>query len=179
MGLILSGHADVLRQTFGGREVWLTNLDPGDLVGVGPAMAAKPSAIWVIARGPVVMSTLPSATFFALAQRHGALSVAALSMFSRHFIGIAERLTLLLTASVSERLLACLATLGTVDEDRGERSILRDLPSVTRLAMLIHASREATSRALSELKRDGLVGTDGQAWWVVIPRDRPLDPWGQ
>lgn len=176
VSLIVSGKASLMRQTRSGHEVWLADLGVGDLVGIVPALSGTSYPNWVVASSPVLAASLPGATFLELALGDGRLALAALQHLSLRYSETVERLAQLFTLNVAARLHVQLFRLGRPADLPASPRTLNVLPGATELAKRIHATRESTSRALSDLKRRQLLVQEAETWLVQRPRVMGEDP---
>jgi CRP/FNR family transcriptional regulator len=163
--LILEGRIQLVRASAQGRQQVLHEEGPGATLAEVPVFDGKGYIATALAVEDSVLLFVPRAPLLAAVQRHpGAVRevIRLLASRVRRFAALAEELS---TRSVTERLAGYLVR----ESDRAGSAVV-DLPATRdRLAAHIGTVREQASRALSQLKRAGLVEIEGRRLRV---RDR-------
>ena len=174
--LLLSGTLRTLRSTEQGQDVWFTDLQPGELIGEIAALINQPRSSDVQARTASVVLAISQSRFLEIARRHGEVGLAVARLLARRLARTSDKLSDLVALSVPHRLHQELIRLSTPNA-AGQQVIASGRPpSVTDLGRRIHASREATSRALRDLETRGLIARSGDAWILQISQaDGPSD----
>ena len=158
--VILEGRFRVVVSTYNGRDVLLAVRGPGDVVGEFAAVDGAPRSATVSALEPARVLQLSQASLQRTLKAEPAFmwallqaTVARLRESDRRFVSAAAETT---RTRVARVLLQIAARHGVPDDD----GILLDLPlSQQELASWVGASREGVSRALGELRGDGMVTT--------------------
>jgi CRP-like cAMP-binding protein len=107
--------------------------------------------------------------FLSTAAQHAELAVALARLLARRLGATSTQVADLVALSVPHRLLGELMRLGAQTSDDSELFFIPTPPTVSALGQRIHATREATSRALGELETRGLVRRVDDGWMVLIP----------
>ncbi len=168
--LVETGRLRTIRLLGDGQEVWLADAGPGELVGELSALTGQRRTSSVVAASAVQVYAIERSAFLSAAQRHGEVSFALAKLLAARLVRTSGHMADLFGKTVAYRLHRELIRLGTASPIAGELVRLSAPPTVTDLKQRVHASREATSRAMSDLEERGLViRTEGV--WIV--RDLP------
>ena len=165
--LLFSGALRTLRSTEHGQDVWFTDLQPGELIGEIAALINQPRSSDVKARLPSVALAISQRRFLEIAERHGAVGLAVARLLARRLARTSDKLAELVALSVPHRLHQELIRLSAPIADGQAIVAPAVIPSVTELGRRIHATREATSRALRELELQGVIARSGDAWILL------------
>ncbi len=172
--LIAQGRCTALRYTKSGQEVWLSDLQPGDVLGDLAMFKRVPAAVSVIAQTPTKVFNIGLSQFEEAMRQYGDLSFSVASNLSYRLRGSIGLIANLTTLPAHARVLVALERMADNEPSDGEPAKVSNPPSVSNLAARIYATRETTSRALSRLKRNGqLKDLDGT--WIVMPASQKLD----
>lgn len=147
-----------------GRFVAYRTIRPGDVFGELAALSAAPRNAWIHAKGPAVVHIIAYDKFESLLREAPELAIA----LSRHL----ARMVSELTERVFERsAMVVRQRLGRELVRRAVRScdsaIIAELPPHAELAAFIGTHREAVTKELSALHREGLISRQGRR--VAIP----------
>ena len=154
--LVRSGMLQAKFVTFEGVEVWLANLSPGAIVGEISALCDRLSSAHVSAAAPTEVLAVPQSTFLTAMTTSSAFGLAIARMLAARIADTSNSLSSHVALKIEDRLLNALKTMDGVVA--GERTILvTSVPTISELAIRIHASREATSRAFARLTRQGIL----------------------
>lgn len=173
--LLLSGSLRTLRYLSDGTEVWLTDAQPGELVGEMAALAGSARSSSVVTRTDVCVLAIEPSSFLAIARDHGAVGLAMARLMARRLAHTSRQVADLAALPVASRLHRELIRIGKPSGDVGVLVRIETPPSVSDLAHRIHASREAASRALRDLELRHLVTRSGETWIVPTPPDNSSD----
>ena len=170
--VLLTGSAKITRPA-GPRDVALGIACPGDLIGEMSLLGERVRSDTAMALERATLCGFESGRFDAYLRRHPELSlrIAIASAIASRLRETRERIESLLSQDVKTRLARTLATLAGVHGVRareGRRIELR--LTQTDLAELIGSTRETTSTAFNDLRRNGWVATDRRG---VVVRDMP------
>lgn len=166
--LVVSGVLRTVRHTRNGHEVWLADVEPGDITGDMAALTDKPRTSTVVAKAAVSTFIVPRDTFLAIANAHAEFALAVARMLAARLLMTSNHLAAHVTLPVTTRIHGELAMIGTPTADR-EIFEIRPAPTVTALSARVHATREATSRALGDLEQRGLLKRARGNWKIVVP----------
>ncbi|MEY2758836.1 MAG: hypothetical protein RIR33_2614 [Pseudomonadota bacterium] len=165
--LVGSGLLRSVRNTADGQEVWLTDHRAGELIGEIAALTGQARTSSITALAPSIVFAVARTDFLAACAVHGALGLALARLLAARLSRTSTQVAELVAMSVQHRLHRELIRLSNPGGN-GSAVIPQDqAPSVTELGQRIHATREATSRALRDLEARGLIARSGDAW--VLP----------
>ncbi|MEO1459085.1 MAG: Crp/Fnr family transcriptional regulator [Pseudomonadota bacterium] len=173
--LVVAGQLRAVRYTANGHEIWLSDLFGGDLVGEIAVLADTKRTSALLASRPTSLLSIATHTFVAAILDHGVFGLALAKQFSKRLEATSGQLADLMGMPVDVRLHAELVRAGQQDSSDDEMFVITSVPKVSALGQRIHASREATSRALSSLEKRGLVERTSDHWAVICPRDMLSD----
>ncbi|MEP1144250.1 MAG: Crp/Fnr family transcriptional regulator [Henriciella sp.] len=172
--LVKSGLLQAKFVSFEGAEVWLANLGPGAIVGEISALCSRLSSSNVEAAEPTEVLLVPQKVFLDALSRSSKLALAVASMLAGRIADTSTSLTSHVALKIEYRLMNALKTMAERGQ-RGEDLKVARAPSMLQLAVRIHASREATSRAYAKLlKRGVLIKKDGALYLRAQGRTAPV-----
>jgi len=159
---VLEGKARVLLYSPSGREVSFRDLLHGEVFGELAAIDGGPRSASVMASVPTRLAVMTRRNFMDLVRAHPSVAEALL----RHLVTLirrySQRVYELSAMSVEERIRMEILRLALEQRDGGNNVTLSPAPSLADLASLISTTREAVSREVSRLSRDGLVERHGR-----------------
>ncbi|GGQ27063.1 CRP-like cAMP-binding protein [Actinomadura coerulea] len=170
--IIERGWAKVTSATEDGHDVVLAVRGPGDLLAESAVLGGRPRAATVTALSPIRALVVPAARFTGFLDAHPDVWMLVTGTFVQRMDDSDRRLTAHITSRGPERLAALLA-------DLAERSAQHAPPaadgsieigpplSQEELGSWMDASRETVARALSGLRREGLIRTGWRRITVV------------
>lgn len=172
--LVRSGVLQAKFVSFEGAEVWLANLGPGAIVGEISALCSRLSSCNVEASETTEVLLVPQTVFLNALDQSSTLAISVASMLAERIADTSSSLTSHVALKIEYRLVNALKTMATSGA-RGEILKVDRTPSMSDLAVQIHASREATSRAYAKLvKRGVLVKADGAVYLRASERTAPV-----
>jgi CRP/FNR family cyclic AMP-dependent transcriptional regulator len=169
--LLASGGLRTVRHTGNGHEVWYADVKPGDLTGDMAALTGGARTSTVVARIASHVFAIKRDAFLGVANRHADFAVAIARMLAFRLQTTSKHLAELVALPVSTRLHGELAGLGAPSPDDREVFRIEPPPKVMALSQRIHATREATSRALGDLEQRGVLKRGKNVWTVIVPID--------
>ncbi len=172
--LVAAGVLRTARYTQEGQEVWFTDIKKGELIGEIAALTGGPRSSSVTAATAAVVFGVERAVFLEIARLHGQVGLAVARLLARRLVNTSTQVADLAALSVQNRLHRELARLSTSAEDGKVIVRFSDTPSVTQLGHRIHATREATSRALRDLEMRGLLARSDEAWILLSAHEATL-----
>lgn len=165
--LVASGTLRAVRHTDGGHEIWYADVRPGEVIGEIAVLTKGRRTSSVVAKEEAQVFAVEGADFLA-AMRHADFATAVACMLADRLQTTSKRMADRVALSVPNRLHRELALLGT--QSKTDPEIFHVSPQVVvELAQRIHATREATSRALTELENRNLLKREDDVWTVVVP----------
>jgi CRP-like cAMP-binding protein len=167
--LVVSGVLRTVRHTRNGHEVWYADVKAGDLTGDMAALTGGRRTSSVVAKGACVVAAVKQDAFLQIANRHADFAVAIARMLAFRLQTTSKHLAELVSLPVPTRLHGELAAMGMPTRSDSEVFEIRTPPKVLPLSERIHATREATSRALTDLEKQGLLKRSKALWTVIVP----------
>jgi CRP-like cAMP-binding protein len=153
---ILSGQVRATIFSRTGREVAFRDLGPGESFGEIAAIDGLPRSANIIALSEVVVASLGPAEFMAVLRQQPSVMEAALRRLAFLVRALSERIADF-SKPVPARVCIELEHLARPHRDRDGRALLAPAPRHSDIASRISTHREAVSRTLGELEREGLV----------------------
>ena len=160
--LILEGRVQAELHSPSGREVILGDLGPGELLGEFAALDDQPRSATVEAITPCLLACFPAAAFRAAVFDHPETA----AWMSRQLVGhirlLTEKLFELNALAVRNRLHCELLRLCIDAGISGNAATIAPTPTHADLAGRIGTHREAVTRELAYLQREGIAEQDGR-----------------
>lgn len=170
--LVGSGELRTIRRLDDGQEVWLADAKAGELIGELAALTGQMRTSTVIAATDVQVFAIDRIAFLSIASEHGEVALSIARLLARRLVQTSGHMADLFGRTVAFRVHRELVRLGSPSKVPGELVRLAAPPTITDLRQRVHASREATSRAMSDLKERGLVVRKDGLWVVMsLPDD--------
>ncbi|MCL2212551.1 MAG: Crp/Fnr family transcriptional regulator [Oscillospiraceae bacterium] len=161
-GILLSGQARSLKLDADGRQVIVTLIRPGGVVGIIlAAVTGERSLVEVVAEEDSRLLSIPFARIGAVCDCGGAcrgreqLAANYTSLLARKALELHERIDCLLEPSVRSKVLTYLRRLA-MEEGEGASKIALPFDREG-MAEYLNVDRSALSRELSRMKREGLI----------------------
>ena len=160
--LILEGHVQAELHSPNGREVILGDLGPGELLGEFAALDDQPRSATVEVTSPCVLACFPAAAFRAAVFAHPETA----EWMARQLVGqirlVTEKLFELNALAVRNRLHCELLRLSIDAGIHGNQAEIAPAPTHLQLSARIGTHREAVTRELQYLQREGIVAQQGR-----------------
>ena len=167
--LVEKGTLAVVRYTENGHEIRLSNLSEGDLIGEMGPLTSEERTSTVVCTSDVEVNALPVGVFQTFFEENAVFAGAVARCLAMRLLATSNQLTGLATLPVEARLHSELLNLGEQSADDEELFSVSQSPTVSELAIRIHATREATSRAMTQLEKKGLVVRSNKQLQVISP----------
>lgn len=167
--LVAEGALRTVRFTQNGHEVWYADVGPGELTGDMAALTGSRRTSTVVAKSIAMLFALERDEFLAVAGRFPEFTLAIARMLARRLQATSTQLAELAALPVSSRVHGELATIGAPARGDCEVFEIAPPPTVLALSQRIHATREATSRALTVLEDRGFLVRTRRRWQVIVP----------
>jgi CRP-like cAMP-binding protein len=168
--LVVSGRLKIVLYTENGHEIWLSDAEAGDMLGEISALADVERTSSIVSVDTSVVLSVQKFVFLSIAEEYGAVSMAVGRLLAQRLAATSAQMSELVAMPVAARLHAELIRIGSKDERDDERFEVHEPTSVSELGQRIHATREATSRALTQLERRGLVHRGTDLLTVILPK---------
>lgn len=171
---VLSGAVRIVARTPAGREFVYRDLEAGEVIGELSAIDGAPRSASATAVTATRVLALPNAAFLALVAEAPALSLRLLRMLSGRVRELSIRLVEQSSMSVRQRVASELLRMAR-PRRTAEGIAVSPPPQQHVLAARIGARREAVSRELAAMRREGLVSLQrGALVLVQVERLREL-----
>jgi len=154
---VVAGRVRALNYSRSGRQVSYRDIDAGEMFGEFSAIDGEPRSSSVVAASPCVIASLSADRFWQLLRERPSVAAALLRHFTKLLRYYSERVKELATLPVGVRVQVELLRLARKDSRDGDRLIIEHAPTHADLADRIGTNREAVTRALGALRRDGVL----------------------
>jgi len=158
---VLSGRVRVLLYAPSGRDVSFRDLLAGDVFGELAALDGGPRSASVVASVESTLAVMSRQAFRDLIARHPDVNESLL----RHLVALirrySQRVYELSTLGVDTRIRLHLLRLAAEASHDGTRAVLSPAPTLADLASRVSTTREAVSREVARMSREGLVERRG------------------
>jgi CRP/FNR family transcriptional regulator, cyclic AMP receptor protein len=160
--VILSGRVRVSVFSANGRETFLREMGPGRLLGELAAISAEPRSATVVAVVPTTLAVVSSAAFRAFLQDVPGAGLWLSIQLAARVRNLTEKSQELSSLPVAARIIRELLRLADGAATSGDSASIAGFPTHAELAARIGTHREAITRELRQLARDGLVRQSGR-----------------
>jgi CRP/FNR family cyclic AMP-dependent transcriptional regulator len=158
--ILVSGLLAVSRDDAKGRRLQFALIEPGTSLGEMGLSQGAPRSADVSAKTDSVLLQIHRSQFHLLVREHPDFALRLMADLSRKLLEANRRLENRVALSVKERLWITLT-------DLAESGCIHPAPKVTHLATRIDATREMTSKALSQLVREQRVRKESSRVWRI------------
>jgi CRP/FNR family cyclic AMP-dependent transcriptional regulator len=158
--ILVSGQLAVSRDDAKGRRLQLALIEPGTALGEMGLSQGAPRSADVSAKVDSVLIQIHRSQFHLLVREHPDFALRLLADLSKKLQEANRRLENRVGLSVKERLWITLT-------DLAESGCIHPAPKVTHLATQIDATREMTSKALSQLVRENRIRKESTRLWRI------------
>lgn len=160
--LILEGHVRAELHSPNGREVILGDLGPGELLGEFAALDDQPRSATVEVTTPCVLAAFPAAEFRAAVFAQPETADWLARQLVEHIRLVTEKLFELNALAVRNRLHCELLRLSLAAGIADNQATIAPAPTHVQLAGRIGTHREAVTRELQYLQREGILAQQGR-----------------
>ena len=164
---IVNGKVRVTIYSTAGREVAFHDLEAGELFGELSAIDGNPRSAAVVALSDCVLASMPASVFWDLLHRQSGVADAMLKRLVANIRRLTGRVFEFSTLAVRNRIHAELLRLARGSGKavpKGEQSVtITPVPTHSDIASRVSTHREAVTRELNELARNGLIERRGNA----------------
>lgn len=169
--LIAKGSVRVVNHALSGKEVSYREIDAGEIFGEFAAIDGQPRSASVVALSDCLVAALSERDFWAAIKAHPALADALLKHLTRLVRLYSERVQLIATLPVALRVQVELLKLARGGRREGAVATIEPAPTHEELASRIGTHREAVTRELAALRREGIL-RPGRRRLIVADYDR-------
>ena len=166
---ILEGEAIALRYSVNGTEVHIDTFASGDLVGELAVLTDGTRTADIYASSDLQVALFPATVFVSLMERHGIMGLSVSRLLARRLQATTRRMFEQTTLSSKGRVYAELMRL-SARTGSSEALQIKQLPSISQIAKKIGIARETVSRAVSELKSEGVIAQQGADLLIHQPQ---------
>jgi CRP-like cAMP-binding protein len=159
---IVHGRVRVTTCSVTGEEVAFRDLDAGETFGELSAIDGKPRSANVVALEETLVAAMPAGAFWDVLTTYPTVAAATLRHLSHLVRALSERVYEFSTLAVRNRIHAELLRLAQANLRNGNRAVIEPGPTHAALASRISTHREAVTRELNNLARDGLLERKGR-----------------
>ena len=154
---VVAGRVRALNYSHAGRQVSYRDIEAGEMFGEFSAIDGEPRSSSVVAASSCVIASLSAERFWQLLREQPSVAAALLRHFTKLLRYYSERVKELATLPVRVRVQVELLRLARKDGRDGDQLIIEHAPTHADLADRIGTNREAVTRALGALRRDGVL----------------------
>ncbi len=160
---ILSGRARAAVYTNRGRELFLSDLRPGEAFGIFAAIDGQPRSTNVVAVEESRVGRMTAPEFRRILFDHADVNRAFIFYMVSCIRSTSSRFTSVATLSAEQRLITELLRLAEKGRTGPDTAVINPIPSQQELGILIFAQREAVGRDMAKLTQLGLIERQGRA----------------
>lgn len=159
---MVSGTVRVILFSSAGKEVAFRDIHAGECFGEFAAIDGAPRSANVIALTDVMIGSVSAETFRSILQEFPAVSMAMLTNLIGTVRSLSERIFEFSTLAVKNRIHSELLRLARESERDDNTARISPAPTHADIASRISTHREAVTRELNELTKNGLISRDGR-----------------
>ena len=163
---VLDGRVRVLLYSPSGRDVSFRDLLSGEVFGELAAIDGGPRSASVVAHESTTLAVMSRDEFMDLAHHHPGVSDALLKHLVALIRRYSQRVYELSTLSVEERVRIQFLRIAWETNQGGNNVVRVPAPSLADLASLVSTTREAVSREISRLSKQGLMRREGREFVI-------------
>jgi len=153
-----------------GRQITFADIEAGGCFGDLSAIDGRPRSASVVALTDVDLACMSPQLFWAVLREQPAFAMAML----KHLAGIVRRLddrvVEFSTLGVRNRIYAELLRLGKAELDQQGAVVISPVPRHADIASRVSTNREAVTREINQLGRDGLLSKQRGRWVIEDPQ---------
>ncbi|MBL8542259.1 MAG: Crp/Fnr family transcriptional regulator [Hyphomonadaceae bacterium] len=167
---IVEGEFTVSLQSAIGRHVAIRTLGPGDHFGEIAALTASPRTVNVTAQTGGLLAECSPDLFAQTLAANGALALAFARDLARTIVHLTDKVFELAALEVRFRVYAELLRLSRSGQSSGPGILIKKAPTHAALAAAIGAQREAVTREMRALAREGVLRQRGRELTILDPQ---------
>ena len=166
---VLEGKLRATIYSFDGRETILRDITAGEYFGELSAFDGLPRSASVVALSHCLVATMSAEEFRRFVTANPTVAAVLIRDLGGQVRELTERVFHLSTWTVRYRLFAELLKLGNHCEAPGPQVVIENFPTHGEIASKISTHREAVSKELSRLSKDGVVKQKGRTMVLMKP----------
>lgn len=166
---VLSGRVLAVHWTQNGREIVYSDIGPGSAFGELSILSGAPRSLSLYARSACTLLEMPGPLLLDLIETQPPVRRAVMAHLVGQVHALTERVRGLTALSVEQRLRAYLLRAALEQGGLEPGRVLRDLPTHAGIANIIGANREAISRSLAKLGREGVIESGRKFLRILRP----------
>lgn len=159
---MVSGTVRVILFSSAGKEVAFRDIHAGECFGEYAAIDRAPRSANVIALTEVMIGSVSAETFCSILKEYPAVSMSLLAHLVGTVRSLSERIFEFSTLAVKNRIHSELLRLAREGERDGNTARIAPAPTHADIAARISTHREAVTRELNDLTKNGLLARDGR-----------------
>jgi CRP-like cAMP-binding protein len=160
---ILSGQVRAATYTDSGKEVFMSDMPPGESFGIFAAIDGQPRSTNVIAVEDSRIARMSAVNFNKVLYSHSGVTRAFVLYMVDRIRHLSTRVTAVTTRNAEQRLITELLRLAEVGIIGDNTAVIEPLPTQQDFATLLFSQREAIGRDMSKLKDAGLIERKGRS----------------
>ncbi len=160
---ILSGRVRAATYTDSGKEVFMSDMPPGESFGIFAAIDGQPRSTNVIAVEDARIARMSAVNFNKVLYGHSGVTRAFLLYMVDRIRHLSTRMTAVTTRNAEQRLINELLRLAEAGIIGNDTAVIEPLPTQHDFAILLFSQREAIGRDMSKLKDAGLIERTGRS----------------
>jgi len=168
--VIINGEVQFVLFSESGKEVILRDFGPNRIFGEMAALNGSSRSVSVIASENTSLVRMTGKEFCALLHSMPEACFWLSQQLALRIENLTHKTYNMATQSVSTRIIGELIRLSENHGSFGETSIIKDLPSHAKLAARLGTHREAVTREIGRLKKDGIIKKSGRYMIIVAPK---------
>ncbi|MGR3718037.1 MAG: Crp/Fnr family transcriptional regulator [Thermohalobaculum sp.] len=160
---ILSGQVRAATYTDSGKEVFMSDMPPGESFGIFAAIDGQPRSTNVIAVEDSRIARMSAVNFNKVLYSHSGVTRAFVLYMVDRIRHLSTRMTAVTTRNAEQRLITELLRLAKAGIIGDDTAVIEPLPTQQDFATLLFSQREAIGRDMSKLKDAGLIERKGRS----------------
>lgn len=160
---ILSGQVRAATYTDSGKEVFMSDMPPGESFGIFAAIDGQPRSTNVIAVEDSRIARMSAVNFNKVLYSHSGVTRAFVLYMVDRIRHLSTRVTAVTTRNAEQRLITELLRLAEAGIIGDDTAVIEPLPTQQDFATLLFSQREAIGRDMSKLKDAGLIERKGRS----------------
>jgi len=160
---ILSGQVRAATYTDSGKEVFMSDMPPGESFGIFAAIDGQPRSTNVIAVEDSRIARMSAVNFNKVLYSHSGVTRAFVLYMVDRIRHLSTRMTAVTTRNAEQRLITELLRMAEAGIIGDDTAVIEPLPTQQDFATLLFSQREAIGRDMSKLKDAGLIERKGRS----------------
>jgi len=166
---VLAGQVLAVQWTQAGREIVYNDIGPGSAFGELSVISGAPRSLSLYARTDCTLLEMPGSLLLELIDSDLSIRQAVMRGLVRRVYDLTERVQELTALGVEDRLRAYLLRTALEQGELEAGQTLSNLPTHAEIANIVGANREAVSRSLATLNRQGVIESGRKFLRILQP----------